>query len=210
MKKKGLVLAALLVITSSKIYCENRVLNSPIIYLIDGKPYALNGHVFGLLLQVRKQVREIVYGVKKQDGSIEGPYTFDGKRVTLTDLVELELALDTESEGYAEARAKLNEMLNTVKEDFLEITKSYVNSIRGFKEQILKLIEESCDLRGKEECFLLRWGEEMEESEGETLRREIVTLEQFRDFCSDLADFLEDMARSCPEAKKLFIKMIKG
>ena len=103
----------------------------------------------------------------------------------------------------------MRELLEFAKDDFLDITSSYIGSCRGFKEQILALIQESCELRNNKNCFLLKWGEEKDGQEGELLKKEMVTFEDFETFCIDLTNYLEDMARSCPKGKKLFIELLK-
>ena len=78
-----------------------------------------------------------------------------------------------------------------------------------FKEPLLGLIQESCDLRENKNCFLLKWGEEETGKEGTLMRRELVTFKGFEKFCIDLTDYLGDMAESCPKAKKMFIELLK-
>jgi len=183
------------------------VLTSPILELIDGKSYALNGVVFGLLLQVRKEDREMMYGKKNADGNLEGLYTFDGKKVCIIDLVEIEK--EVHASGDQVRIVALQKLLDEIKEDFIEVTQGYVTNIRPFKNQILVLIEESCKQHNKTDSFLLKWADELDGEEGKMLREDILNFEDFKQFCFDLATYLEDMAYSCPKAKKLFLEMIK-
>lgn len=201
MKKKMLIVIAAILLcqTSSQI---SILLESPILSIIDGREYGVNGIVFGLILKVRKDVREMVYGKKTADGQFVGIYMFDGKFYNLLELVDIENQENVD-------HAQLEALLEKSKEDFLDITKGYVDSIRSFKSQILQLIDESCKKRNKKENLLVKWGEELEGEEGKFLRMEITSFSDFAKFCEDLTEFLEDMAVSCPKGKALFLDLIK-
>ncbi|MCK5632768.1 hypothetical protein KAH94_03400 [bacterium] len=236
MKKTILFSIAALLSAHQTIKTEHVILKNPILNLIDGKSYAIDGKVFGLILQVRRELRKRVLGVKSDNGQFIGIYELNGEQHSITELVMLEAQLDatyyTElsvlekkknngsqeeyvqtvqeiNEKYQERRKQLNDLLDFAKEDFLEITKGYADNIRPFKDQILVLILESCQKHGKESCFLLKWSEESDGNEGKFLRAEIITFKGLQDFCTDLANYLEDMAYSCPKGKQLFIDMIK-
>ncbi len=235
MKKIALTTLAVLTLSQAQVSKINAVvLTSPIIGLIDGKSYAIDGEVFGLILQVRQELRKILFGVKAENGQFVGTYELEEELYSVSELSILETQLktdyeikmeelnqtenpDTETEylikktqnEYEERIHELKNVLNQAKEDFLEKTSSYIESIRGFKKQILMLIDESCEKRDKKDCFLRKWGEETEGNEGHFLRQEIKTFKSFETFCTDLTNFLEDMARSCPRGKELFIELMR-
>jgi len=212
-------------------------LETPMLALIDGKSFGINGVVFGLVLQVRKEVRGILYGQSMANGERQGLYVLDGKHYSVISLARLEYQYDFEyyfakneliknRSDYGEAdwqaqmenvetlyktrKAALKKVLEKAKDEFLKITNSYVESARGVKEQTYYLIKESCDKRGRDDCIILQWGEAEEGKEGEILKNQVVTFKHFTQFCYDLANFLEDMARSCKEGQKQFRQMISA
>lgn len=227
---------SLLVFAQISVAEESVVLASPMLDLIDGKSFAINGEVYGLILQVRREVRKRLFGNRTQDGQFVGIYEFDGQLYSVTELTILESQYEEEfnsrldelektknsyqdnewqeavqetEHAFEEIKKEMREVLEFAKEDFLEITSSYIGSCRGFKDQVMALIQESCDRRNNKNCFLLKWGEEKEGKEGELMREEMVTFKGFETFCIDLTHYLEDMARSCPKGKKLFIELLK-
>ncbi|MFC1845682.1 hypothetical protein ACFLX2_00985 [Candidatus Dependentiae bacterium] len=237
MKKAILSAAAVAFIYSSQGVAEDYfILTSPILSLIDGKSFAINGEVFGLLLQMRREIRKRIFGVRTDSGQYIGMYDFDGEKKSMIELEMLETRLEatyyakleklqecrdryTEKEfaievneierDYKEKKQKLRTVLEFVKDDFLEISKVYADSIRSFKSQILKLIQESAERRDNPDCSLLVWADENLEDEGTYVKEELITFKDFKRFCVELTEFLGDMARSCAKAKKLFIDMIK-
>jgi len=237
-KKNVIITVALLLLSVHGLNGKDNhiVLTSPIIDLIDGKSFAIDGEVFGLIIQVRREVRKRLYGIRSKNGKFTGIYEFNGEMLSVAELTLLETQIDSHyntqrntlaqsrettseqewnyqveklEQEYAQRKSELFELLNFVKEDFLSVTTQYCDGIRGFKGQILMLIEDSCHQRGKESCFLLKWGDERDGNEGELMRKEILSFKEFETFCIDLSNYLEDMARSCPKGKKQFLDMIK-
>jgi len=202
MKKGLLVVAACVALGQGVGQAKHVILKSPILPLIDGKSYALNGVVFGLILQVRKEVREMLFGVMNTEKELVGLYLFDGKYYSITELTQIEQEIY--ESGDQQKITELKKLLAQIKEDFLEITKGYVENIRSFKNQIVGLLEESCKAHDRPDSFLLKWGEELDGDEGQLLREEILNFKDFERFCLDLATYLEDMAYSCTKAKALF------
>jgi len=209
------------------------VLKHPLIQFMDK---ILGAGPYGLILQVRREVRKRLYGVPTKSGARMGIYKFDGKNVTVTSLAKIESQYEMEyfsqkdyliknkanydeaewtqemdrlETEYQERTKVLQEILDSAKEDFLAISEDYVESARGTKEQSLILIKESCDRRGVKNCFILRWGEAEEGNETELLRKDVMTFKEFAKFLYDLSNFLEDMARSCPRSRKKFIDFVK-
>jgi hypothetical protein len=191
------------------------ILESAMISFVDGKSYGVSGDVFGLMLQNRREIRKRLYGfadsakgeaaVKtgKEDAKRVGMYDFCGSKYCLIDLVQIE------SKNKKENKEALLCCLETAKEDFISITKNYVRGVNAIKDYLLTLIEEFCQKKGIEECFLLRWGECEAGQEEAIIRNEIVTFKEFSQFCIDLSDFLEVLAKSCPKGKALFVEMVK-
>ena len=79
-----------LLCTQASVARKEIVLTSPMIDLIDGKSFAINGEVFGLILQVRREVRKRLFGNRQKDGTFVGIYTFEGQLYSMTELATLE------------------------------------------------------------------------------------------------------------------------
>jgi len=209
------------------------VLESPLVSILDK---LMPASAYGLMLQVRREVRKRLYGVKNKEGKLAGKYDYHGNKYTLLELVDIEcqherdnlekknrlieskLSLSQEEfekslnqleKEYAGMCTELRELLELAKEDFLSISACYAESARSTKKEILGIMQESCDKRGSQGCILLKWGEEDETNEGISLRTEVVTFKGFTEFCFDLCNFLEDLARNCPRTKKKFYDMVR-
>ena len=66
---------------------------------------------------------------------------------------------------------------------------------------MIALIEESCQLRNNNTCYLLQWAQLNDEfNEKDIFRRDITSIKALTIFCKDLVNFLGDFAHSCPKA----------
>lgn len=209
-------------------------LTNPIITTLDGKSWGIDGESIGLMLQIRHEIRKMLYGIPdKGNKTLTGMYTFNGSSHSIISLAKIEsecyaryfshedaLIHDTSMHSMQELqnikhdceqqKAALHQISVTIKEDFKRITKGYVESAHGFKDQMLILINESCKLRGKESCFLLKWGEAEEGRETEAFDKEIVTFEAIVTFFTDLTHFLEDMIHSCDKGREQFMSVVNS
>jgi len=220
----------------SRIYKNIIVLESPMLGFIDGKNFGMNANTFGLLLQVRREMRKRLFGIPTHGGKRVGMYNLYGKQYSLIELTKIEGENEVEyyskksyleknksrytseiyqkelckiEEKYKKAKVSLAEVLHWAKEDFLQITAGYMDSAKGMKGPLLMLIQEFCDKKGLEDCFILTWGQTVEGEEDENLRCQVYTFNVFTQFCEDLAGFLEAMARACPKAKSMFLEVVR-
>jgi len=209
------------------------LLEHPLIHFVDK---LMSSGAYGLVLQVRREVGKRLFGQPTKAGSKRGVYEYKGEKYTLVQLAKIEDAVEKEyvskkndliehksnygpaewdammqelEDEYNHEAALLQEALKEAKEDFIEISKDYVEAARGTKEQVLVLIKESSDKRGLNDCFLLKWGEEEEGNETYYLRNDIHTLKDFAKFLYDLRNFLTDMANSMPRCKKKFMSLVR-
>lgn len=196
------------------------VLVSPIMNVIDGKSFAINGNVFGLILKSRKAVRDRLFGIVADASKSEsatkkiGHYEFDGKKYNLVELVEIEKeSLEKSKCGDLAAKAKLDALknvLNFAKEDFINITKEYLDSAKGMKGPLLIIIEEFHAKSGLGEFFLLDWGKTTDGGEMDSMKKNVKSLNDLKVLFIEMEGFLEAMARSCPKGKKLFVEMVSA
>ena len=235
--------AVLYLVLSLQVYCENIeaiqknsshiILESPLVGVLDK---IMPANAFGLMLQVRRKVRKLLYGVKGDDGKVVGAYEHEGKMCTIKDLAKIEGEyekdycakkkylnddrdqysdreweqefISIEKEYYGRMKA-LREIIAIAKEDFLSMTGSYVGGAREMKKELLGLVQESCDKRGVcDDSFMLKWEEEGHE--GESLRNELFSFREFESHCHELCNFMEDMARSCPRTKQRFLDLVRN
>ena len=209
------------------------LITHPLIHFIDK---LMPAGAYGLILKVRREVRNRLYGVATKSGRRLGMYQYEGRSHTATSLAKIESQHEMEyysqkdyliknkakysedewahemesiEKTYAERTKDLRKVLEEAKDGFIAITESYLESARGTKDQVLMLIKDSCNKRGMDGCFILRWGETEEGNETDLLKNEVVTFKEFAKFCYDLSNFLEDMARSCTRSKKRFIDFVR-
>ncbi|MFC1842734.1 hypothetical protein ACFLYU_03700 [Candidatus Dependentiae bacterium] len=212
------------------------LLESPMIPVVDGKSYGVHGRVFGLILQNRREIRKRLYGVPAKNGGRIGMFQLGDNRCCLVELGRIESENEAEylsklnylesnrlkyaadewqeekdaiEKEYRGTKAQLEEVLDEAKEDFINFTQDYLEGINGVKEPVLVLVEEFCEKKGIEWCFLLHWGGAEAGAEHEMIRQDIKTIKEFTGFCRDLSDFLEVLAKSCPKGKQLFIDIVK-
>lgn len=228
MKNIGFCLAISCVL-SSQVICasglrENKndfKLESVVLGCVDGMPWGVDAEVYKLLMVVRKEIRDRVHGKidtkakvdlnKKEAVKKIGTFDFCGKKLCLIDLVAIEDELESNKSNYSqkefqEIKSALSLCLQEAKDDFISITRGYVKGVNGVKVHIFTLIGEFCEKNGIKECFLLKWGETEAGQEEVIIRNDVVSFNFFTQFCIDLADFLEVLAKSCPEGKKKFMK----
>lgn len=154
-----------------------------------------------------------LYALNREQGKLEIVGTYD--KLTLTQLKNLPAwayEKQTASSMVAlEQAATLNDAdfmrssLEHFKQSFNAKAYVYLDSARGAKEQMLLLMEESCQKRDRMDSFILRWADAPEGSETVLSEKEIVTFKHFDLFLSDLLNFLEDLTYSCPKAFGQFV-----
>jgi len=180
--------------------------------MVDGKSYGVDASVFGLMLQIRREIRKSLFGLSedgKADGKRTGLYDFFGKKYSIAELAEIEFCLKDSDKDFKAKQVALNACLEKVKEDLISITRGYVRGINNIKDPLLTLVEEFCEKKGVSDSYLLKWGEAESGQEEAMVRTQLKTLTDFGQFCIDFTDFLEVLARSCPKGKALFVDAVK-
>jgi hypothetical protein len=129
-------------------------------------------------------------------------YSLHGKSYSIKDLEEIEATLNKEnkelSHGQKEAFAVI---MIQAQSDFLGLVEHFLINTRDYKELMIELIEESCQLRKNNDCYILRWTHlDSSQPERVVFKRDIITFQALKKFCTDLHDFLGDFASSCPHA----------
>jgi hypothetical protein len=173
---------------------EHITLESGIIKIIDNMPLGITKETIGAMLQIRREIKKMQYGVLNSDGVLVGIYTFQGHPYSISQLAEYESHFE---DAYDPA---LYPVLEQAKQDFVKKIMSFLEIARGAKKYITRLIDESCKKRGRAESELRRWGAAKEGHEEKQFREDIKNFTIFHGFCTDLVNFLEDLMHSCPKA----------
>ncbi len=173
---------------------EEIFLTSSALRYVDGVKNLLDGAALGLILQIRREVRKIHLGAPGKKNSLIGCYQFEGKPYSIRTLTILE----QQNNAYKE---KLITLFDKIKKDFEAIVDPFLESARGAKEYMIQLIEEFCKKRNRTDSFILEWAETDDGDESEIFNARITSFKDLDIFCTDLADFLAVLARSCQKAK---------
>lgn len=151
------------------------------------------------LLYLIRQIDMIQKGIKNpQTKELVKKYTLSNQRYGLHDLALMEKQLNSGLNPLQQ------ELLETIKDEFLGKTKVFIAQIRLLKKYVVELIDEWCERRNRADSFLLRWNSQTsnEEEEFHIHVRSFVKLDQF---LSDLRLFLTDLIHSCPKAWQDFL-----
>lgn len=174
------------------------ILTNKALELTDGKNPGMNGDACIDCLQVRNLINELVLG--KKDPATKTyikQYNFDGKKVSLHDLVLIEQSgkLIPGTAEYAEFQTCLNAM----KQAFVTFTEPLLGEAELMRNTTIKLVEEWCIKSGNHDSIMLSWG-----SVDEKKLLQGATATQFELFCLDLKTFLHDLMFNCPKGRELF------
>ena len=141
MKKNIITAAAFLILSAQGLHSKDQhiVLRSPIIDLIDGKSYAIDGEVFGLIIQVRREVRKRLYGIPQKNGTFVGIYEFNGEKLSVAELTLLETQID--SHYYAQREALERSRNATTEKEWNYQVKKLEAEYKERKKELLELLE---------------------------------------------------------------------
>lgn len=176
------------------------VLEAEILELVDDLPLGVNPDTVGMIMKLRLDINKRRYGAKSANG-LTGMYTFEGKKWTLHMLIDLEEKLMRSNSADDQKRlAALKELLQSVKEEFMELVKPFLADARGAKAQMIILITEWSVKAHRQDSHLLHWSHTKEGDETSAVYSKLTTFKTFDQFCCDLIYFMETLLRSCPKA----------
>lgn len=133
-------------------------------------------------------------------------YLYDGEKHSMRSLSHIEDYLEEHKDAlgqivYTRKMSELKTLLKYAQADFLQIVEPFLLNVRGTKDLMSVLVDESCKKRNLSSCYLLNWahyGKEIDESI--IIKKDIISLKMLAQFCSELVNFLADLAHSCPHA----------
>ncbi len=129
-------------------------------------------------------------------------YHLGNKHYSLKEIQMIEHTLQRDNKPLSESQKELfSIILIQTQADFLAIVEQFLINAKAARELMLEIIAESCKLRQKNDTYLLKWSRlDSNESEKVIFKRDINNCTSLSLFCSELIDFLEDFASSCPNA----------
>ena len=133
-------------------------------------------------------------------------YSYDGENHSMRSLAHIEDYLEEHKDTlgeimYTKKMVELKTLLKYAQADFLQIVEPFLLNVRNTKDLMSALIDESCKKRGLSSCYLLDWahyGKDIDETT--IIKQDITSLKMLAQFCSELVNFLADLAHSCPHA----------
>ena len=186
------------------------ILTSHKLKLIDGTSWGMNGKKFKKSMKFRLDLNKRRFGEKVANNEVIGFYTFENQKYTLQELIELEERLSrANSTNELLRHATLRSFLKTTLEEFIELSKPFLEDARGAKPEMLALITEWATKTNRLESHLVAWGRSSEGKEAEVIHTQVTSFAGFDQLLSDLVYFLETLMRSCPIATQQFKDLLK-
>lgn len=173
------------------------ILVSKLLKTIDGKSFGLHGQTIRAMLIIRGRILNILTGIQKNGHRI-GLYIFNNAHHTVKQLHEIEQSGTVDKQT-------LSAWLHVVKQDFAIQIDPFLDLGRGFKPQMLILIEESLRLHRRQNSLLHMWAGEPEGDDMIGFDREVQSFDDLYLFLNDLQNFLDDLISSCPKACQQFL-----
>lgn len=192
MKSASLIILTTIVLHLTTLYGNNLlVLTNPIIKSIDGVPYMLDGEAIMKIVGILRNIVSIHNGQKTNGGQI-GNYEYKHELMSVAQLAQQE-ELDPNNK-------QLKQILIIAKNDFIKITKPFINDIEPAKRLVLSLLQEYCDRRNRKDSMILLWAQAKRGREIQIFNTSIQSLRELDTFLKDLTLFLKDLINSCPKA----------
>ncbi len=221
-----LILSIILIGTSTRLHSEPIhheqqaiQLGSSFLQLVDGQPFGITADRFVYLLQLRLGLKQIFYG----SPTAEKMFPYKDKKYTLKEMALIEIKeeklykelcsqhADFEQQEWQEIEARHAEQLTALRDnlakasvDIADYLLPFLRYIQPIKKQILPLMSESCEKRGRPESLLPICVGMPDETEATYFKQTITSYKQLGLFCIDLIHFLTDMIYSCPKARAQF------
>lgn len=179
------------------------ILESPILELIDGIPFCIDGYAIKDMKRMRRIIKLLQFGSSnKKTGLTTGRYHFEDKTYGLYELAHIEQSIMQQLSAHKtpelEKKAKvLHEILEQAKLDFARIVEPFLETIQGTKAFITVLITQSCQKRNRMDSYLFDWAR-CKGNERESFKENVKSIMFLNTFCTDLFNFLGDFGASCP------------
>lgn len=199
-------------------------LESSFLQFVDGQPFGITPHIFGYLLQLRIGLKQFFYGA----ANIEKMVIHRNTKYTLKEMAVLEIKEEKSfkehtarrtyydnqtwraiEQEHTEQSNAFQESLDHAKTALVEYLSPFLYNIQPIKKQLLPLILESCEKRGRAESMLPNCIGMPDGKEIAHFQQVMTSYKQLGLFCLDLIHFLTDMIYSCPKARAQFEQLRK-
>lgn len=133
-------------------------------------------------------------------------YEYDGQMHSIRSLAHIQEYLEEHKheigpETFAQKMNALQDILFYAQHDFLCLVEPFLPQVHAQKDLMSILVSESCTKRNTPNSYMLRWSNYPNEAkEHEIFKKDITSIKMLYSFCSDLVNFLTDLAHSCPHA----------
>ena len=185
-----------LLLVSTVTDAKNIILTSPGLSIIDGTSWGINEYVIANIQHIGAAIKKLQVGTKDpQEEKNIGNYSYQNKRYTLLELVELEKTGSKE-----EVHMLRKALVEFVRNSISDITEPFMKNANDIKEYMVQLIDESCTKRERRDSVLLLWAQQKKGTELIYFQENLTTFSAINIFCNDLLTFLTDLVRSCPKA----------
>ncbi|NBV40597.1 hypothetical protein EBR77_02025 [bacterium] len=133
-------------------------------------------------------------------------YEYDGQMHSIRSLAHIQEYLEEHKheigpDTFAQKMGALQDILFYAQHDFLCLVDNFLHHVHSQKKLMSELITESCQKRNTPNSYMLRWSSYPDDiKENEIFEQDITSIKMLYAFCSDLVNFLTDLAHSCPHA----------
>jgi len=205
MNKKALIFLplAMLIPTPS----NTIVLQSSILRLLDGVWFALDGDTLYKMSWLIVRLETMLNGklVNRETKERLGIYKFNNKSYSIKELADLE---QKEAKN-PQIQKQLQDLLTSIKKEFIEINRGFIKDIQGNKPLIIKIMRESCERRGVPNSFMLRWADTPFGQEDVSFDKNMKSFVELHRFMGELINFMSDIFESCPKGYAQYLEIIK-
>ncbi len=185
-----------LLLLSVRNQAKNIILTSPGLSIIDGASWGINEYVIANIQHIGAAIKKLQVGSKDpQEEKAVGNYSYNNKKYTLLELVELE-----KSGSKEEVDLLRKALVEVTRNSISDITEPFMKNANDIKEYMVQLIDDSCTKRDRRDSELLSWAQQKKGSELLYFQEHLNTFSAINIFCNDLLTFLTDLVRSCPKA----------
>lgn len=187
-------------------------LKSDVIKIIDNFPLGIDVQAILKFLNLRQSLKNMLYGIKENDGTCIGIYLYENEKRSIESLIELEQALLASPSLTQEQTSQLmsiKSVLVQAKKDFLEKSRPLMEDAQGAKQPMIMLMKEWAQKANRKDSYILRWSTAKEGEETTYFEQNVTNLTLFKTFAHDLIHFLETLIKSCPKACDSFKDFLK-
>lgn len=187
-------------------------LSSDVIKIIDNFPLGIDVQAILKFLNLRQSLKNMLYGIKDEHGSLVGLYDFGTKKACIDELINREQELLVQqklTEVEHKELVQIKAVLEQAKKDFLEKSKPLMEDAQGAKQPMIVLMREWASKAHREDSYILNWSNAKEGEETTYFEHNVTNLKSFKIFAHDLIHFLETLIKSCPKACDSFKEFLK-